>query len=158
MSMVFILVYYRIVNRINYLYMLKEFKEFAVKGNMVDMAVGIVIGGAFGTIVKSLVSDIIMPIVSGIFKVPDFSNLFIVLKGTGDSFTSVEAAREAGASVLAYGTFINALIAFLIVAWALFVVVKAINKLKKEKDVVEETPAGPTEVELLSEIRDALKK
>lgn len=137
--------------------MLKEFKEFAVKGNMIDMAVGIVIGGAFGTIIKSLVSDILMPIVSGLFSLPDFSNLFVVLKGTGEVFTSVEAAREAGASVLAYGLFINALIAFLILAWALFVVVKGINKLKKE-EVTEEEPAGPTEVELLAEIRDSLKK
>ena len=138
--------------------MLKEFKDFAVKGNMVDMAVGIVIGAAFSTIVKSLVDDIIMPIVSGIFSIPDFSNLFVVLKGVeGEVFTSVEAAREAGAAVLAYGSFINAVIAFAIVAWALFLVVKGINKLKKE-EVVEEEPAGPTEVDLLAEIRDALKK
>ncbi len=136
--------------------MLKEFKEFAVKGNMVDMAVGIVIGGAFGTIVKSLVTDVIMPVVSGIFKLPDFSNLFVQLSGDG-SFASVEAAREAGASVLAYGNFMNALLAFLIVAWALFMVVKAINKLKKEEPVIEEEPAGPTEVELLAEIRDSLQ-
>lgn len=138
--------------------MLKEFKEFAVKGNMVDMAVGIIIGGAFGTIVKSLVADVIMPIISGVFSLPDFSNLFIILKGTGAEFTSVEAAREAGASVLAYGTFINALIAFLIVAWALFMVVRGINKLKKEKEAEPEAPKGPTEVELLAEIRDSLKK
>ncbi len=140
--------------------MLKEFKEFAVKGNMVDMAVGIVIGAAFSTIVKSLVSDIIMPIVSGIFSLPDFSNLFVVLKGgAGEVFTSVEAAREAGAAVLAYGSFIDAIIAFAIVAWALFLVVKGINKLKKEEVAVEEeVVSGPTEIDLLSEIRDALKK
>lgn len=137
--------------------MLKEFKEFAVKGNMIDMAVGIVIGGAFGTIVKSLVADIVMPVVSGILSVPDFSNLFVVLKGTGADFTSVEAAREAGASVLAYGTFINSLIAFLIVAWALFIIIKGINKMKNEEPESEE-PAGPTEVELLAEIRDSLRK
>lgn len=136
--------------------MLKEFKEFAVKGNMIDMAIGIVVGGAFGTIVKSLVADIIMPIVSGLFKVPDFSNLFIQLSGSGE-YTSVEAAREAGASVLAYGNFINSVIAFLIVAWALFIVVKGINKLKKQKEEVAEEK-GPSEVELLAEIRDALKK
>ena len=135
--------------------MLKEFKEFAIKGNMVDMAIGIVIGGAFGTIIKSLVADVIMPIVSGIFKLPDFSNLFVVLKGTGESFTSVEAAREAGASVLAYGNFINALIAFLLLAWALFIIVKGINRLKKKE---EEAPKGPTELDILVEIRDALKK
>lgn len=137
--------------------MLKEFKDFAIKGNMVDMAIGIVIGGAFGTIVKSLVADVLMPLISGLLKVPDFSNLFVTLKGAGEDFTSVEAAREAGASVLAYGNFINALIAFIIVAAALFFVVKGINKLKKEEEVVEEE-SGPTELDLLSEIRDALKK
>ncbi len=137
--------------------MFKEFKEFAVKGNMLDMAIGIIIGGAFGTIVKSLVSDVIMPIVSGIFKVPDFSNLFIILKGTGDSFTSVAAARDAGASVLAYGNFINAAVAFLMIAWILFIFVKGINKLKKkeESEIIEK---GLTEIELLSEIRDSLNK
>ena len=138
--------------------MLKEFKEFAIKGNMIDMAIGIVIGGAFGTIIKSLVDDVIMPIVSGIFTLPDFSNLFIVLKGVdGQSFTSIEAAREAGAAVLGYGSFINALLAFLIVAWALFMVVKGINKLKKQEEEKPEAPKGPTEVELLAEIRDSLK-
>lgn len=150
------------INKLIYLYyqlileyiMLNEFKKFAVKGNMVDMAVGIVIGGAFGTIVKSLVADVIMPVVSGIFRLPDFSNLFIVLSGEG-KFDSVAAAREAGVSVLAYGNFINAILAFLIVAWALFVVVKGINKLKKQE---EEKPKGPSEIDLLSEIRDALKK
>lgn len=140
--------------------MLNEFKKFAIKGNMIDMAVGIIIGGAFGTIVKSLVDDIIMPIISGIFTLPDFSNLFLVLKGTGESFTSVEAAREAGASVLAYGQFINATIAFLIVAFALFMIIKGINELKRKDEEVakENEPEGPTEKELLSDIRDILKQ
>jgi large conductance mechanosensitive channel len=141
--------------------MLKEFKEFAVKGNMIDMAVGIIIGGAFGTIVKSLVDDVIMPIVSGIFSMPDFSNLFVVLKGVkGETFTSVEAAREAGAAVLAYGQFINAVISFLIVGFAIFMMVKGINSLKRkqEPETKKDEPKGPTEVELLAEIRDALKK
>lgn len=139
--------------------MLKEFKEFAVKGNMIDMAVGIIIGGAFGTIVKSLVDDVIMPLVSGIFDIPDFSNLFIILKGTGEDFTSVELAREAGASVLAYGQFVNAVIAFLIVAWAVFFLVKGVNHLKRkqEPETKADEPKGPTEVELLAEIRDSLK-
>ena len=119
--------------------MMKEFKEFAIKGNMVDMAVGIIIGGAFGTVIKSLVDDVIMPVVSGIFKLPDFSNLFVVL-GEGN-FTSVTAAREAGASVLAYGLFINAMIAFLLLAFAVFMVIKAVNKMKSE--VPED--AGPSE-------------
>lgn len=140
--------------------MLKELKEFAVKGNMIDMAVGIIIGAAFGTIVKSLVTDVIMPLVSGLLNVPDFSNLFIVVKEvTGERFTSVEAAREAGASVLAYGSFINEVIAFIIVAIALFVLIKGINRLKRdaEPETKEEEVKGPTEVELLAEIRDTLK-
>lgn len=137
---------------------LQEFKQFAVKGNMIDMAVGIVIGGAFGTIVKSLVDDVMMPIVSGILTVPDFSNLFVILKGTGEVFTSVEKAREAGAAVLAYGSFINAFISFLIVSWALFLVVKAVNRIKQSFETpAEETPKGPSELDILSEIRDVLK-
>ena len=126
---------------------------------MIDMAVGIIIGGAFGTIVKSLVDDVIMPIVSGIINIPDFSNLFIILKGTGEDFTSVEAAREAGASVLAYGQFINAVIAFLIVGWAVFFLVKGVNNLKRkqEPETQSDEPKGPTEVELLAEIRDSLR-
>lgn len=138
--------------------MFKEFKEFAVKGNMIDMAVGIIIGGAFGTIVQSLVADVMMPIVSGIIRVPDFGNLFIVLRGTGETFTSLDVARDAGASVLAYGNFINAFIAFLLVAWALFFVVKAINRLKREDEPKPEPKKGPTEIELLEQIRDSLRK
>lgn len=134
--------------------MIKEFKEFAVKGNMMDMAVGIVIGSAFGTIIKSLVDDVLMPVVSGIFKLPDFSNLFVVLSGKGN-FESVELAREAGASVLAYGLFINAVIAFILLALALFFVVKGMNKMKKKEEV---KPAGPSELDVLQEIRDSLKK
>ncbi len=136
--------------------MLKEFKSFAVKGNMVDMAVGIIIGGAFGTIVKSLVDDILMPVISGLFKLPDFANLFILVKGEGN-FETVAAAREAGASVFAYGLFINAIIAFLLIAIALFFVVKGINNLKKKEEKKEEKK-GPTELEVLQEIRDSLKK
>ncbi len=136
--------------------MLKEFKEFALKGNMIDLAVGIIIGGAFGTVVKSLVDDVIMPIVSGILKLPDFSNLFWVLRNpTATEFTSLVAAREAGASVFAYGLFINSLIAFLLVALALFFVIKGVNKLKKKERAL---PAGPTELDVLKEIRDNLKK
>jgi large conductance mechanosensitive channel len=136
------------------------FKEFAIKGNMIDMAIGIIIGGAFGTIVKSLVSDVTMPMISGILTVPDFSNLFVVLKGVkGETFTFVERAREAGVSVLAYGSFINEVIAFIIVAFPLFMLIKAINKLKR--DVEPETKSieqkGLTQIELLAEIRDALK-
>ena len=144
--------------------MIKEFKEFAVKGNMLDMAVGIIIGAAFGTVVKSLVDDILMPIVAGIFKVPDFTNLFFILKQPasteGVNMESLAAIREAGGVALAYGQFINALISFLIVAWALFVVVKSMNRLMREKEAEKkpEPPKGPTQEELLTEIRDLLKK
>lgn len=143
--------------------MLNEFKEFAVKGNMVDMAVGIIIGAAFATVVRSLVDDIIMPIVSGVFQVPDFSNLFVVLRNpTGETFTSIEAAREAGAVALGYGLFINAVLAFLIVALVLFVVVRNMNRLMREKEAAaaqDEAPPEPTTQEvLLTEIRDLLKQ
>lgn len=142
--------------------MLKEFKEFAVKGNMVDMAVGIIIGAAFATVVMSLVDDIVMPIVSGIFQIPDFSNLFVVLRNpTTETFTSIEAAREAGAAVMAYGLFINALIAFLLVALVLFLVIRYMNRLMEQRAVEAEAPAGPpeptTEEKLLAEIRDLLR-
>ncbi|MCB0370518.1 MAG: large conductance mechanosensitive channel protein MscL [Bdellovibrionales bacterium] len=141
--------------------MLKEFKEFAVKGNMLDLAVGIILGAAFGTIVNSLVNDIIMPIISGILRMPDFSNLFVVLRNpTDQAFTSVDAAREAGAAVLAYGLFINAIISFLIVAFALFLVVKGYNNLKAQ--IAKEEEAAPVEPPrnevLLQEIRDILAK
>ncbi|MFH1769246.1 MAG: large conductance mechanosensitive channel protein MscL [Parcubacteria group bacterium] len=117
--------------------MLKEFKKFAIKGNMLDMAIGIVIGAAFSTIVKSLVDDIIMPIVGSLIGNVDFSNLYINLSGGG--YESLAVAREAGATTVNYGLFINALIAFLIVAWALFFVVKGINKLKAEEQAPEPT-------------------
>ena len=140
--------------------MLKEFKEFAIKGNMVDMAVGIIIGAAFGTVVKSVVDDILMPDVSAVFNAPDFSNLFILLKNpTGAEFTSIEAARDAGAVALGYGLFINALIAFLIVAFVLFMIVKNMNKLKKEaEEAPAEPPAPPKNEVLLEEIRDLLAR
>jgi large conductance mechanosensitive channel len=140
--------------------MLKEFKKFAVKGNMLDMAVGIILGAAFGTVVKSVVDDVIMPIVSSVTGAPDFSNLFIVLRNpTGVSFTSVAAAREAGASVLAAGLFVNALIAFLLVAWVLFFVVRGANRLKAKEAAAPAAPPAPApEVVLLTEIRDLLKR
>jgi len=135
--------------------MLKEFKEFAMRGNVVDMAVGIVIGAAFTSIVKSLVADIMMPIVGLIMGGVDFSNIFITLKG--GSFETLKAAKDAGAVTLNVGLFINAIISFVIVAFALFMLIKAMNTLKKEE---EEAPAKPEEpprdVQLLEEIRDAL--
>ena len=111
---------------------LKEFQDFAVKGNVVDMAVGIIIGGAFGTIVKSLVDDVLMPPIGLLLGGVDFSDLFVNL-GDG-AYDSLEAAKEAGAPVIAYGSFINNVISFLIVAWAVFMLVKAMNTLKKKEE------------------------
>ncbi|MEM9233907.1 MAG: large conductance mechanosensitive channel protein MscL [Pseudomonadota bacterium] len=136
---------------------INEFKEFAVKGNMVDMAVGIIIGGAFGTIVKSLVSDIIMPPIGYLAGGLDFSDLYYNPEGT--VYESLDAAREAGAPAIAYGLFINNLISFLIVAWAVFMLVKGMNSMKrKQEEAPEEAPAPPAEEVLLTEIRDLLKK
>jgi large conductance mechanosensitive channel len=123
--------------------MMKEFREFAVKGNVVDMAVGIIIGAAFGTIVKSLVDDIIMPPIGLLLGNVDFSDLFIVLKQgvTAGPFATMADAKAAGAVTLNYGSFINTLVSFLIVAFAVFMLVKNINRLKREKEAV---PAVPT--------------
>lgn len=136
--------------------MLQEFKEFAVKGNVLDMAVGIIIGAAFTTIVKSLVDGIMMPIVGYFLGGVDFTNIFTVL-GDGE-YESLAAAEEAGAAVLKWGVFINSLISFLIVAWILFIIVRNMNKLKKEEEAAPEEPKGPTQEELLGEIRDLLAK
>jgi len=116
---------------------LTEFKKFAVKGNMIDMAVGIIIGAAFSTVVKSLVDDIIMPVIGKLTGGVDFTNLFIVL-GEGE-FQTVLEAKEAGVATLNYGLFINALVAFLIVSWVLFMVIKGMNKLKAEEKAKEAT-------------------
>ena len=132
-----------------------------MKGNMLDMAVGIVIGAAFGTVIKSLVDDILMPLLASIFGTPDFSNLFVVLKAPADAagvdMTSIAAVREAGGVALGWGLFINALIAFILVALALWVVVRNMNRLKKKEEEAPAPDPGPTAEELLTEIRDALK-
>lgn len=140
--------------------MLKEFKEFAMKGNFVDMAVGIVIGAAFSTIVKSLVDDIVMPVVGVLTGGVDFSNMFAVIKGgEGVAFATLEAAKEAGAVTINYGLFINAMVTFVIVAFALFMVIKGMNAAKKAEEEAPEAPAEPSdEVKLLTEIRNALTK
>ena len=140
--------------------MLNEFKEFAIKGNMVDMAVGIIIGAAFGAMVNSLVNDLLMPIIAGLVGSPDFSNLFLVLRNpTGQTFTSVKAARDAGAVVLGIGLFLNTVIAFLSVAFALFFMVKVVNRLRRQQETAAEPPpAPPAEVQLLTEIRDLLRR
>ena len=140
---------------------ISEFKDFAVKGNMVDMAVGIIMGGAFGTIVKSLVDDIMMPPIGSLMGGMDFSQLHIALDG--NEYPSIEAAKEAGAATINYGNFINATIAFLIVSICLFFIIKSINTIKKrmEEEKVEEAakPAEPSEeVLLLREIAASLKK
>jgi large conductance mechanosensitive channel len=137
---------------------MQEFKEFAVKGNVVDMGVGIVIGAAFTSIVNSFVKDIVNPIIGVITGGVDFSNLFVNL-GDG-AFDSLAAAQEAGAPTVNYGLFINAVISFLIVAWILFMVIKAVNRLKKAEEAAPEPePAEPepsAEEKLLTEIRDLL--
>lgn len=144
--------------------MLKEFKEFAIKGNMLDMAVGIIIGAAFGTVVSSFVNDLMMPVVSGVIGMPDFSQLFVVLQegATAGPYATVEAAAEAGAVTLNWGLFVNNLISLLLVALALFMVIKGYNRVKAEmeaeKPAEEEAPAGPSETDLLTEIRDLLAK
>ena len=137
---------------------IKEFKEFAMKGNVMDMAVGVIIGGAFGKIVSSLVDDVLMPIIGKITGGVDFTNLFVTL-GDGE-YSTLAAAKEAGAATLAYGQFIQNIIDFLIVAFCIFLMIKGMNKLnrKKEEPAPEpEAPKGPTQEELLAEIRDLLK-
>ena len=140
--------------------MIKEFKDFIAKGNVMDMAVGIIIGAAFTAIVSSLVGDLINPIIGLFLGGVDFTNNYAVLSGEVPAGASLEAAREAGASVFAYGAFIMAVINFLIIAWVVFILVKMVNRAKDaataEEAPVEEAPAGPTEIELLTEIRDAL--
>ncbi len=123
--------------------MIKEFKEFAVKGNVVDMAVGIIIGGAFGTIVKSLVADVIMPPIGLLLGNVDFSELFLVLKsgGTAGPYMTLAEAQKAGAVTINYGLFLNSVISFLIVAFAVFLLIRAVNKMKREEAA---PPAEPT--------------
>lgn len=141
----------------------QEFKDFIMRGNVIDLAVGMVVGTAFSGIVKSLVDDVIMPPIGLLIGGVDFSNLFITLKNganvPADGYTSLEAAKAAGAVTLNIGLFINTVISFLIVASAIFMVVKLINKMKKAPAAVEEAPAEPSEeVLLLREIRDSLRK
>jgi len=135
--------------------MLKEFKEFAMRGNVVDMAVGIIIGAAFGKIVTSFVNDVIMPPIGLLMGNVDFSNLFVNL---GGDYTTVAAAEEAGGPIIKYGLFINTVLDFIIVAFVIFLVIKAMNKMKRQQ--VQQPPAPPaptTEQKLLTEIRDVLK-
>ena len=135
--------------------MVQEFKTFIAKGNVLDLAVGVIIGAGFGKIVSSLTDDLIMPIVGKVFGGLDFTSKYVVLSGDVAPGTSLEAARTAGANVLAYGSFITALVNFAILAWIIFLIVKAANKAMPP---AEAAPAGPSEVDLLSEIRDELKR
>jgi len=138
----------------------QEFKEFAVKGNVIDLAVGVIIGGAFGKIVDSLVGDLIMPIVGRIFGGLDFSNYFFALKEVppGVAMTLVEV-KKAGVPVFAYGSFITIAINFMILAFIIFMMVKQVNRLKREEPSAPAMPPPPPEdIVLLREIRDALKK
>ena len=134
----------------------EEFKEFALRGNVVDLAVGIIIGVAFGAVVTSLVEDVIMPPLGLIIGDVDFSDLFINL--SDQDYASLAAAREAGAPVIAYGAFINAAINFVVVALAVFLLVKGMNRLRrKQEQAPEEVPVPPRQEVLLEEIRDILK-
>jgi large conductance mechanosensitive channel len=134
--------------------MWKEFKEFAMRGNVIDMAVGIVIGTAFGKIVSSFVDDVLMPPIGLLLGNADFSDLYIDLAGT--EFPSAAAAREAGAPIIEYGVFVNTVLDFVIVAFAIFMVVKAMNRMKRKEEAAPPAPPARQEV-LLAEIRDLLK-
>ena len=136
---------------------IKEFKEFAVKGNVMDMAVGVIIGGAFGKIVSSLVADVLMPIISLCTGGIDFTNLFVNLSDDKE-YATLAAAQEAGANVFAWGQFCQNIIDFIIIAFCIFLMIKTMNKLnRKKEEPAPEAPAGPTQEELLAEIRDLLK-
>ena len=140
--------------------MLKEFREFAMRGNVVDMAVGIIIGAAFGTIVQSLVNDVIMPPIGLVLGNVDFSNLFFVLKeGTpAGPYAALTDAMKSGAVTINYGKFVNTIISFLIVSLAVFILVRNINRLRMQKEAAPPPPPGPSnEEKLLTEIRDILK-
>jgi large conductance mechanosensitive channel len=140
--------------------MMQEFKEFAVKGNVMDLAVGVIIGGAFGKIVDSVVVDLIMPVVGTVFGKLDFSSLFIVLGSPpAGTVMTLDALKKAGVPVLAYGSFVTVAVNFSILAFIIFMMVKQINRLKKNTPPAPATPAAPAEdVLLLREIRDSLKR
>lgn len=141
--------------------MLNEFKAFIAKGNVMDMAVGIIIGAAFTAIVKSMVDDLINPVVGLLTGGVDFTDQFVVLRG-GGPYNSLTEAREAGAAIFAYGSFLTAVINFLIIAFVVFMLVRYVNRvkemtMKKETETAEQAPAGPTQLDVLLEIRDSLK-
>lgn len=146
-------------------HMLSDFKEFIAKGNVMQLAVAVIIGGAFATIVKSLTDEVIMPVVGAVFGGADFSSYFILLsvpEGYEGAMTDYAALKEAGAAMIGYGAFITAIINFLILAFIIFLMVryamKAMEQMEKKEEEAAAEPAGPTEIELLTEIRDALAK
>jgi large conductance mechanosensitive channel len=145
--------------------MFQEFRKFIAKGNVMDLAVGVIIGAAFGAIVKSLTDEVIMPVVGAIFGGADFSNHFILLSkpdGYAGAMDDYAALKEAGAAMIGYGAFITAIINFLILAFIIFLMVRYVNKLmeavEKKEEEAAPAPAGPSEIDLLVEIRDELKK
>ena len=139
--------------------MFKEFRDFALKGNVVDLAIGVIIGAAFGAIVSSIVDDLFMPLIGLVLSGLDFSNLFIVLNNPDNvAVPSVAAAKAAGVPTFNYGLFINAVVKFTIIAFVLFLVVKAINRFRRQEAAAPAEPPAPTaEEKLLMEIRDAIK-
>ena len=135
--------------------LVQEFREFAVKGNAIDLAVGVVLGAAFGGIVTSLVDDVLMPPLGYLFGGVDFTNLFWTL-GPGE-YETLEAAKEAGAATINYGSFIQSIVSFILIAIALFLFIRAMNRLRREKEEPATAPATPEDVVLLREIRDTLR-
>lgn len=141
--------------------MIQEFKNFIAKGNVMDMAVGIIVGAAFTAIVSSMVADLINPIIGLIIGGIDFSNMYLVMSGDVPAGMGLEAARESGAAIFAYGSFIMAVINFLIIAFVVFMLVKMVNRVKDaaiaKDEIVPAAPSGPTQEQLLADIRDLLK-
>ena len=139
--------------------MLGEFREFIAKGNVMDLAVGVIIGGAFATITTSLTEDVIMPVVGALFGGVDFTSKFILLGSVPDgvSATDYAALKEAGVAMIGYGAFITAVINFLILAFIIFLLVRWVNRVVRKQEA-EPAPAGPSEVDLLTEIRDELRR
>ena len=138
---------------------IQEFKEFAIKGNMMDLAIGVIIGGAFGKIIDSLVKDIIMPLISFITGGGvDFTQKFIVLGDNPNNLQSLDQLTKAGVNVLTYGNFLTIFLNFIILAWVVFLMVKVMNRIRKQQEVAPEPAATPEDIQLLREIRDELKK
>ncbi|MDM1486581.1 large conductance mechanosensitive channel protein MscL [Acinetobacter towneri] len=138
---------------------IQEFKEFAIKGNMMDLAVGVIIGGAFGKIIDSLVKDVIMPLISWVLGGDvDFTNKFLILGDNPNNIQTLTAAQEAGLNIFHYGNFMTILINFILLAWVVFWLVKLMNKMRRNQEEEPTPEATPEDIELLREIRDELKK